>query len=360
MPRTGRRRAERVGRSLPPSRRGNLDLSRPGRRDEREPPLVDKPRASTTQSTGLATHQSEAILEAERIEAELELLFKQDALEAMLPLAERALALREGASDHDNLGMVSTIYCLAQLRRWGGALDEAERFFLRALAIIEKEQGPEHPDLVDPLEQLAGVYREQNAHAKAESTLLRILALAEQGLGPNHTDLIEVLEMLSNQRAALGRYAESVATERRAFAIAEQAYGLKHEVTIGTLFNLSISFFHLYLVDRAPSDYEKAVELFERLLTALDGRPADHHLNPFRCLDCLAEVHQARGAHALVESTFLRQLAHAERSGGPNHPDVAVALDSLALHYQTQGEHAKAGPLRRRASSIREGAPPPS
>ena len=53
---------------------------------------------------------------------------------------------------------------------------------------------------------------------------------------------------------------------------------------------------------------------------------------------------------------------------GPEHPDVAAALNNLALRYKTQGRYVEAEPLYRRSLAIREKAlgpehptsPPPS
>ncbi|MFQ5450318.1 MAG: tetratricopeptide repeat protein [Nitrospinaceae bacterium] len=48
----------------------------------------------------------------------------------------------------------------------------------------------------------------------------------------------------------------------------------------------------------------------------------------------------------------LRVLKIRERSLGPNHYDVAVALQTLAGIYQAVGDYGKAAPLDRRALKI--------
>ena len=51
-------------------------------------------------------------------------------------------------------------------------------------------------------------------------------------------------------------------------------------------------------------------------------------------------------------------LKVAEETFGPNHINVALALDNLAVLYQGQGKHAEAEPLFKRAMEIEEKALP--
>ena len=58
------------------------------------------------------------------------------------------------------------------------------------------------------------------------------------------------------------------------------------------------------------------------------------------------------GARRLCE----RALAICEKALGPEHPDTATNLNSLALLLQAQGDLAGARPLCERALAIREKA----
>ena len=48
-----------------------------------------------------------------------------------------------------------------------------------------------------------------------------------------------------------------------------------------------------------------------------------------------------------------KALEVAEKNFGPNHPDVAKSLNSLARLYKTQAQYAQAEPLVERALAIR-------
>jgi len=51
-----------------------------------------------------------------------------------------------------------------------------------------------------------------------------------------------------------------------------------------------------------------------------------------------------------------KALEVAEQAVGPNHPDVAMKLSSLAILYAEQGQYAQAEPLYKRSLAIREKA----
>jgi CHAT domain-containing protein/Tfp pilus assembly protein PilF len=62
------------------------------------------------------------------------------------------------------------------------------------------------------------------------------------------------------------------------------------------------------------------------------------------------------GRYAAAILIAQRVLSIRERELGPNHPDVAVALDNLANLYRIQGRHADAESLLQRSLEIREQA----
>ena len=63
-----------------------------------------------------------------------------------------------------------------------------------------------------------------------------------------------------------------------------------------------------------------------------------------------------QGRYAEAEPLYKRALAIREKALGPDHPDVAKALNNLAVLYQKQGRYAEAEPLYKRALAIREKA----
>jgi len=60
------------------------------------------------------------------------------------------------------------------------------------------------------------------------------------------------------------------------------------------------------------------------------------------------------GAYSAAEKPLTRSLMINEKAHGPEHPDVATSLNSLALLYYTQGKYSDAEPLYKRSLAIRE------
>ena len=64
----------------------------------------------------------------------------------------------------------------------------------------------------------------------------------------------------------------------------------------------------------------------------------------------------SQGRYAEAEPLLRRALAIDEKALGPEHPDTAATLNSLAELYNKQGRYAEAEPLYRRALAINEKA----
>ena len=121
-------------------------------------------------------------------------LYNQGHYSEAIPLAQRALAIREKALGPDHPDVAASLNNLAVLYRVQGRYAEAEPLFKRALAIKEKAFGPDHPDVALSLNNLALLYQNQGRYADAEPLYKRALAIKEKILGPNHPDVAAIAE----------------------------------------------------------------------------------------------------------------------------------------------------------------------
>jgi tetratricopeptide (TPR) repeat protein len=67
-------------------------------------------------------------------------------------------------------------------------------------------------------------------------------------------------------------------------------------------------------------------------------------------------LYNEQGRYADAELLFKRSLAIWEKALGPEHPDVAAALNNLAMFYNSQGRYADVEPLLKRCLTIKEKA----
>src|SRR6185295_14367288 len=73
-------------------------------------------------------------------------------------------------------------------------------------------------------------------------------------------------------------------------------------------------------------------------------------------LHSLAEIYRTQGAYAQAEPLLQRALGISEKTFGPDHSHASKLLHSLAEIYRTQGAYAQAEPLLQRALGISEKA----
>src|SRR5262249_48332810 len=113
-------------------------------------------------------------------------LFQAGKFAEAVPLAQRAVAIREKAfgPNHPNVGASSSN--LAGLHGRRGRDADAEPLYKRVLAIVEKARGPGHPDVAIALLNLAEIYRSQGRYADAEPFYKRLLTITESTFGADN------------------------------------------------------------------------------------------------------------------------------------------------------------------------------
>jgi serine/threonine-protein kinase len=100
--------------------------------------------------------------------------------------------------------------------------------------------------------------------------------------------------------------------------------------------------------------YEEALRLLQASVATLEKSVGDHDPNLAHALEGLALVHDAQGEHVEAASLLERVVAIRERNLGSMDPDVARALGNLAGVYRAQGKYEQAEELYKRALQIEE------
>jgi tetratricopeptide (TPR) repeat protein len=100
--------------------------------------------------------------------------------------------------------------------------------------------------------------------------------------------------------------------------------------------------------------YGEAIAPAERALALLEKALGPNHPNVADSLNTLAVLYQAQGAYTRAERLLIRALDIREKALGPHHPTVATNLNNLAVLCWTHGAYAQAKPLLARAADIAE------
>ena len=299
-------------------------------------------------SVALASGQQE-LDEATALNQQVMQLYQGGKFAEAIPLAQKALSLREKALGPDHPDVAQSLYNLAGLYQAIGAYARAVPLYQRSLAIEEKALGPMHPDVALSLNNVAGLYHDIGAYAKAEPLFQRALVIREKALGPNHPDVAQSLNNLAVLYDTIGAYAKAEPLFQRALVIMEKALGPNHPTVALSLNNLA----RLY---RTTGAYAKAEPLYQRSMAIMEKALGPDHPSLATALNNLAVLYGTIGVYAKAEPLFQRVLAIREKALGPDHPDVAQSLNNLAGLYDTTGQYAKAEPLYQRSLAIREKA----
>jgi tetratricopeptide (TPR) repeat protein/CHAT domain-containing protein len=263
-----------------------------------------------------------------------------------IPLAQRALAIKEEVLGPDHPDVATTLNNLAVLYDNLGRYADAEPLYRRALAIREKALGPGHPDIARSLADMAGLYENQGRYAGAEPLYRRALAILEKALGPDHIDVASLLQNLATLHRDLGRYPDAESLYRRALTIREKVFGPGHPDVARLLGDMAV----LYTIQGRYADAEP---LYRRSLAILEKALGPDHTDVATSLNNLAALYVHQGRYADAEPLYKRSLAVQKKALGFSHPGVAASLDNLASVYLNQGRYADAEPLYRQALAIK-------
>jgi CHAT domain-containing protein/Tfp pilus assembly protein PilF len=102
--------------------------------------------------------------------------------------------------------------------------------------------------------------------------------------------------------------------------------------------------------------YSDAIPLAQRFLADLEKAYGPDHRDVAAALNNLAMLYGNQGRDAEAEPLYKRSIALLEKVHGPDSAEVAASLGNLAALYQRQGRYPDAEPLFKRSLAVREKA----
>ncbi|HWZ60205.1 MAG TPA: tetratricopeptide repeat protein [Gemmatimonadaceae bacterium] len=225
-----------------------------------------------------------------------------------------------------------------------GDLAGADEAFTAAIA--EAERGTANPlHLASSLSSLAQLKYQQKDALRAEELFRRALTLREEALGPDDKSVITSINNLAALYVSRGALDDAEPLLKRAMTASVK----RVESSQG---DLAINLNNLARLYFKRGDYVQAEPLLLRLLT-LKRPMGPEHPEVATVLVSLAKVRQALGKNDAAERVWRRVLAVRERTMAATDPAVLLALDGLADTLAAQGKLAPACELRDRALNAR-------
>lgn len=102
----------------------------------------------------------------------------------------------------------------------------------------------------------------------------------------------------------------------------------------------------------AKGRFQEALPFAERALELSEREFGPDHPEVAAKLNSLAEVYRAQGKFFVAEALHLRALEIREKALRPDDPALAQSIDNLAKVYRARCPYARVGTLRKRASAI--------
>jgi TonB family protein len=146
-------------------------------------------------------------------------LFKEDKFDEALPLARRALEIRERLLPRTDPRITMSLGYVGDLYVAKRDYDNAKKTFERLLQLQEEQGGPNDVKLASTLDRLAVLYNRDGKPAKAEELYQRALALREKALGPEDIQVAETYYALGQFYRIRKDFDKALKSYRRSLAI---------------------------------------------------------------------------------------------------------------------------------------------
>lgn len=162
-------------------------------RGQSAPPPARATQATTTPPAG----QTAALTEADALSLKVVQLYQAGKFDEALPVAERALAIREGALGANDRRIAVAVGNVGAIRIGLKDFDKAENLYRRALAIYEAAGEFDSASVIGVLNQLVYISSVRQNYEKAEASAQRLLAIAEKKYKPEQLEMASPLVTLA-------------------------------------------------------------------------------------------------------------------------------------------------------------------
>jgi non-specific serine/threonine protein kinase/serine/threonine-protein kinase len=202
------------------------------------------------------------------------------------------------------------------------------------------------------LHTVGKAYSALGLYDEARNQLNDALAARVRTDGPVSLPVAETEVALGDAAASHGEYDAADGHYARAMTIREKLLGRDHPLVARVAFGLGALRWHQNRLDESEAAYRRAL--------AIDERPSGDSTEMGRDLMGLAVVQVQRKRYAQAETLMKRSIDVQARHLGPDHIDLAPALNNLGALYWTLGRYDDALPIYERVRKTFERTLDPS
>jgi TonB family protein len=163
------------------------------------------------------------VVEADKLSAEIVKLYNEGKYDEALPLAKRAVELKEKALGKDAMALADALNNLGALYMAKADYRNADAPYKRSLAIYEKAKGADDISLTVMLDKLAWIRYAQSFSNEAREMFERSLAIKEKVTGKESAEVGQSLVYLGQFYEKQGKYKQAVPFYQRAVDVLEKS-----------------------------------------------------------------------------------------------------------------------------------------
>ncbi len=236
--------------------------------------------------------------------------------EEALPLAQKALDIKETIFGPNHLNVADALTLLAGQYLMSGRFEEAELLERKALGIYEAAHGPSHMQVAVHLDNLGAILVNANRFSDAEPLFKRAIEIHETCHVQNHPNtnisLATCLNNLGSLLFSTNRLSEAESLLRRALDIDETIFGSNDPRVMSTLNGLAV----LLKTDNRPMEAEP---LYRKALGNIESCLGPNHPSMAKPLINLAMLLYNIDQHDEAHLFFIRAHKIFKETLGPNH-----------------------------------------
>ncbi|MDI1442595.1 serine/threonine-protein kinase [Polyangium sp. 6x1] len=258
----------------------------------------------------------------------------------------RSLALWQRVAGPQDLRVAGVLYNLGQVATWRGDMAEAMEQTRRSTEQLEAILGPHHPKVAFVLGGVATAHFNEGHHVEALAVYKRALAIQRAALGSGHVNVARTLLGMGHALQALHENAQALAAYEEALSIFEKdrsTLPLSAEVLLG-----------ISCAEVDAGRLEKALAASERALLAFEQVFGPEHDQVAAALDNMADVLLELGRTEEAGARFLRAQKMWEKVNGPDDFQIGIALTGRGKVERKMGRTAQAVPLLEQATQTLE------
>ncbi|RGP72388.1 hypothetical protein FLONG3_6784 [Fusarium longipes] len=262
-----------------------------------------------------------------------------------VPIASRALDLRQKVLGERDPDTISSMVILGTTYHAQGRYDEAHEIVVKALDLQQEVLGEQHPWTIDSRVHLAAIYQARGQYNRAEAISKQTLDICLNTYGEKRPSTINSMAALASTYQAQGQYHKAETLREKVLNLRREILGEKHLYTIASMSELAATY-------HARGRYKEDQEIAVKVLVLRQEVLGENHPDTISSMADLAISHYAQGQYDKAQEIVMKVLELRQETLGEKHPCTIKSMVDLATTYHAQGQHGKAEDIYRKALSF--------